>query len=206
MRYQFLVDTYETEILKVLSVWSMFEDGDLRVRPHGGDPRGRSVLEQMVHQSVSENLWFRDMLGIAVTDDPLPPEETRRGFLEAYARNARRRLDALREKPDAWWEEVADFFEVRRSRAWIVTRRIAHTAHHRGQQTALLRMLGRDLHSTYGPTADTGGLMQHRAPVVYAYPDVDTLLTEEASERRKRPLPGVGAHAPTERPDPPGER
>jgi uncharacterized damage-inducible protein DinB len=203
MRYQFLVDTYETEILKVLSVWSMFEDEDLGVRPHRDDRRGRSVLEQMVHQSMSENLWFRDMLGIPVTENPLPPEETRRGFLEAYARNAARRLEALREKPDAWWEEIVDFFELRRSRAWILTRRIAHTAHHRGQQTALLRMRGRDLHSTYGPTADTGGLMQHRAPVVYAYSDVGTLLAEEASRRRKTPLPGVGVHPPTERPDSP---
>ncbi len=50
MRYQFLVGTYETERLKVLSVWSMFRDGDLPIRPHATDTRGRSVLEQMVHQ------------------------------------------------------------------------------------------------------------------------------------------------------------
>lgn len=31
--YQFLVDAYETEIIKVLSVWSMFDDGDLPYRP-----------------------------------------------------------------------------------------------------------------------------------------------------------------------------
>ena len=29
---------------------------------------------------------------------------------------------------------------------------------------AMLRMLGRDLHSNYGPTADTGGLMLDHAP------------------------------------------
>src|SRR5262249_29713426 len=56
-RYAFLADTYETEILKVLSVWSMFEDLDLAVRPHPSDRRGRSVLEHMIHQSVSENFW-----------------------------------------------------------------------------------------------------------------------------------------------------
>jgi hypothetical protein len=26
MRYQFLIDTYQTEIVKVLGVWSMFDD------------------------------------------------------------------------------------------------------------------------------------------------------------------------------------
>jgi len=56
MRYEFLTDTYRTEIDKVVSVWAMFDDADLPVRPHSLDPRGRSVLEQMVHQSVSEHL------------------------------------------------------------------------------------------------------------------------------------------------------
>lgn len=52
-RYQFLVETYETERLKVLSTWSMLVDSDLPVRPHSSDVRGRSVHEQMVHQCVS---------------------------------------------------------------------------------------------------------------------------------------------------------
>jgi hypothetical protein len=43
--------------------------------------------------------------------------------------------------------------------------------------------------------------MQHRAPVVYAYQDVDTLLREEAGSRRKTGLPGASEHPPTERPD-----
>jgi hypothetical protein len=201
MRYGFLVDTYETEILKVLSVWAMFEEGDLSVRPHPSDPRGRNPLEHMVHQSLSENLWFRDMLGIKVTDNPLPSEETRDAFIRTYAENASKRLRDLRDKPEAWWEEVVDFFEVKRSRAWILTRRIAHTAHHRGQQTALLRMLGKSLHSTYGPTADTGGLMQNQAPVVYAYEDLESLLASLTSEAAKRPLPGPGDKPVTERPD-----
>lgn len=200
MRYQFLIDTYETEIEKVLSMWAMFDDEDLAVRPHATDVRGRSFLEHMVHQSMSENLWFKTMLDIDVTGNPVPREESRLGFMNAYAENATKRLDLLREKPDAWWEEEADFFEVKRSRAWIVTRRIAHTSHHRGQQAAMLRMLGRDLHSNYGPTADTGGLMQDKAPVIYAYPDTHTLLKEEAGKRRKAPLPGPGDKSPTERP------
>jgi uncharacterized damage-inducible protein DinB len=201
-RYAFLVETYETEILKVLSVWAMFRDEDLPFRPHATDRRGRSVLEQMVHQSVSENLWFETMLGISVTENPLPTTETRGAFIELYAENASRRLQELGTRSDAWWEEDASFFEVVRSRTWILTRRIAHTAHHRGQQTALLRMLNRDLHSTYGPSADTGGLMQNDAPVVYAYPGLKALLEEEHGTRRKARLPGPGERPATERPDP----
>jgi len=201
MRYQFLVDTYETEIQKVLSTWAMFDDTDLSMRPHETDSRGRSVLEQMVHQSVSENLWFSNMLGISVTDNPLPARETRLAFLRTYAENAEKRLVAMSSQPESWWEEEVDFFEVQRTRAWIVTRRVAHTSHHRGQQSAMLRMLGRQLYSNYGPTADTGGLMQNQAPVIYAYPDIETLLEEEDGERQKARLPGPGALPPTERPD-----
>src|SRR5262245_42453149 len=32
--YSFLVDTYASERLKTLSVWAMFDDADLDVRPH----------------------------------------------------------------------------------------------------------------------------------------------------------------------------
>ena len=200
MRYQFLIDTYETERLKVLSVWSMFDDGDLPIRPHATDARGRSVLEQMIHQCVSENLWFRTMLGVDVSAPPLPEQETRLGFIRGYAEDSGKRLDVLRSKDDAWWEKTVQFFDTRRSRAWVMTRRIAHTSHHRGQQMAMLRMLNRDLHSNYGPTADTGGLMQNGAPVIYAYPDAETLLEAELHGGAKASLPGPGGKASTERP------
>lgn len=197
MRYEFLASTYATERLKVLSVWSMFLDADMGVRPHPSDRRGRSVREQMVHQCVSENLWFLNMLGIDVGAPPLPAEETRRGFVARYAEDSARRLAVLQAKAeDAWWEEEVAFFQVRRSRAWVLVRRVAHTAHHRGQQMAMLRMLGRDLHSNYGPTADTGGLMANQAPVIYAYDDEASLLELGP----KKPLPGAVGKPVTERP------
>lgn len=201
MRYEFILETYETEIVKVVSVWSMFRDEDLPVRPHRADNRGRSVREQMVHQCVSEDLWFRTMLGVDVGAPPLPPTEDRLSFIRRYATDAPRRLEFLRHQNESWFEQDAQFFEVVRSRAWILVRRIAHTAHHRGQQTAMLRMLNRDLHSNYGPTADTGGLMQNHAPVIYAYSDLETLLAEESRGGQKAPLPGPGTKSPTERPD-----
>ena len=200
MRYGFLVESYATERLKILSVWSMFQDEDLPVRPKQDDPRGRSVHEQMVHQCVSEDLWFRNMLGIDVAAPPLPADEMRLAFLRRYAEDSGKRLRELERRQDAWWKQEVRFFEVERSRAWVMLRRIAHSAHHRGQQTALLRMLGRDLHSTYGPTADTGGLMQNQAPVLYAYPDLESLIEGEAAGGAKSPLPGPGEKSPTERP------
>jgi uncharacterized damage-inducible protein DinB len=200
MKYDFLVETYSTERIKVLSVWSEFHDDDLSVRPNPADPRGRSVHEQMVHQCVSENLWFLNMLGINVDAPPLPATETRLEFIRRYAEDSGKRLSALQARNELWWEEETKFFDTRRSRAWVMVRRIAHTAHHRGQQMAILRMLGRDLHSNYGPTADTGGLMASAAPTIYAYPSLDALLQGEATGGAKKSLPGPGAKPATERP------
>ncbi len=197
MRYEFLVETYATERTKVVSVWSEFRDEDMPVRPNAADPRGRSVHEQMVHQCVSEDLWFRNMLGIDVGAPPLPARETRIEFIRQYAQDSRKRSAALQSKEDPWWEGETKFFEVLRSRAWIMVRRIAHTSHHRGQLMAMLRMLDRDLHSNYGPTADTGGLMANHAPTIYAYRNEEELLN--GGEKIK--LPGSGGKPVTERPD-----
>ena len=51
MTYEFIVDTYETEIIKVLSVWSMFKDDELPTRPEGFTPISRTV-ELRVNPSV----------------------------------------------------------------------------------------------------------------------------------------------------------
>ncbi len=201
MRYEFLVDTYSTERLKVLSIWSEFRDEDLPVRPSQTDKRGRSVHEHMVHQCTSENAWFMNMLGIDVGAPPLPDPETRLNFIRRYAEDSAKRLAALQSQEEQWWEAETKFFDVPRSRAWVMTRRIAHTSHHRGQLMAMLRMLARDLHSNYGPTADTGGLMQNHAPTIYAYSSLDALLAGESAGGSKSPLPGAGGKAVTERPE-----
>jgi hypothetical protein len=65
---------------------------------------------------------------------------------------------------------------------------------------AMLRMLQRDLHSNYGPTADTGSLMQNHAPTIYAYSNLQALLEGESNGGAKTPLPGAGAKTVTERP------
>jgi uncharacterized damage-inducible protein DinB len=196
--YTFLVETYATERLKTLSVWAHFTDADLGFRP---EPRARTPLEQMVHQCVSEDVWMQRMLGIDAGLPPLPEREDRLGFLEHYAAASQRRLERLQAMPAGWFGEETRFFDVPRSRAWVLTRRIAHSAHHRGQLTTYLRLLGRDLYSTYGPTADTGGLFQQGAPVIYRYRTVEELLVSARGGAVESPrLPGPGSAPPTERP------
>ena len=195
-RYGFLLDTYDTERLKTLSVWTQVRDEDFEFR---AEPRARTPHEHMVHQCAGEDGWFKNLLGIDLGAPPLPPEETRLAFLRAYAAASGKRLDRLREKPEEWFAESVRFFDVERSRAWVLTRRIAHSAHHRGQLSALLRLRGVSLYSVYGPTADTGGLPGNGAKTLYRYPDLDALL-EAAADGSGAPLPGPGEKSPTERP------
>src|SRR5262245_17161908 len=200
MDYTFLVDTYASERFKTLSVWSMFADADLDVRPHPNLARDRTCREHMVHQCLSEDKWFTGMLGIDVAAPPLPTEETRLAFIRRYAEDSAKRHARLVDKDVEWWEEDVAFFDTHHNRAWIIVRRIAHTAHHRAEQTTLLRLLGRQVWSVYGPAVDTGGLPANDARTIYAYPTVDALITGESRGGAKAPLPGPGPHPSTERP------
>ena len=201
MDYGFLVETYASERLKTLSVWAMFADDDLDVRPHPNLARDRTPREHMVHQCLSEDKWFGAMFGIDVGAPPLPEAETRLGFIRRYAEDSGKRLARLQEKDDAWWEQEVAFFDTRHRRTWIMVRRIAHTAHHRAEQTTLLRLLGRPVHSVYGPSVDTGGLPAHGARTIYAYPDIPALIEGESRGGSTAALPGPGQHPSTERPD-----
>ena len=156
--YAFLLETYETEILKITGIWSSFPEDQLAWRPH---TKSRTVLEQMEHQCQSEGKWMREMLGID-TGDSNPSDRSKRGFVEKYSADAARRLAILRSKPDAWWTEETSFFDVRRSHAWILTRRINHSTHHRGQLVVYLRLIGELVPSVYGPTADTSGVVKYK--------------------------------------------
>lgn len=151
--YAFLLDTYETEVLKTLTIWSAFPDDAVSFRPA---PKSRTALEQMDHQIQSEGGWMVKMLGVDVGDFQ-PKEKTKHGYIEKYRTDAAKRLEILRQKPESWWPETTAFFDTQRSRAWIFTRRLNHSTHHRGQLVVYLRVLGAKVPSVYGPTADTNG-------------------------------------------------
>ncbi len=152
-RYGFLLDTYETEILKIVTIWSAFPESKMDFRPAA---KSRSVIEQYEHQVQSEGRWMKVMLGLD-TGDPNPAQRSKQGFIEKYRSDAEKRLAMLGEKPESWWEEPATFFDVTRSKAWIMTRRMTHSSHHRGQLIVYLRLLDIKVPSVYGPTADTDG-------------------------------------------------
>ncbi len=151
--FQHLLDTYASETNKVISVWLEFSPGDLSYQPH---PRASSVEQIMKHQLLSERRFFGEFLG---APEPPPSEILPQGRSpEAYAQRmvqlALPRLPFFAAQNEQWWLERVAFFDVVRERIWIFWRRVLHTAHHRTQLAVYLKLMGKKVPSTYGPTAD----------------------------------------------------
>lgn len=151
--FQHLLDTYTSETNKVASTWRAFQDVDLAYKPH---PKSTSVSGILSHQLLSERRFFGEFLRTPepAPDQVLPALLTVQSALDRYLELASARLPFFAEQAESWWMEVVPFFDVERQRIWIFWRRVLHTAHHRTQLTVFLRMMGRDVPSTYGPTAD----------------------------------------------------
>ncbi|HEV2426365.1 MAG TPA: DinB family protein [Terriglobia bacterium] len=149
--FQHALDTYASESNKVVSVWREFTDLSFR-----GHPRSGTVADIMKHQLLSERRFFGEFLGAPEppADRILPESPTAEDYVRRLIELARPRLAYLAPKTENWWLEVVPFFDVKRQRLWIFWRRVLHTAHHRTQLTTYLRMMGRKVPSTYGPTAD----------------------------------------------------
>lgn len=151
--FQHAIDTYASETNKAYSTWMKFRNDELNFRPHA---RSSNVQEIMKHQLLSERRFFADFLGLPepAAGDVLPAESSSAVFAARLAELARPRLVFLAGQDESWWLSPRTFFDVQRQRIWIFWRRILHTAHHRTQLTVYLRLLGKPVPSTYGPTAD----------------------------------------------------
>jgi uncharacterized damage-inducible protein DinB len=151
--FQHLLNTYASETNKVVSTWREFTPDELSFRPH---PRSATVEDIFKHQLLSERRFFGEFLGLPEPPaaQVLPAGKTPEDYAERMRELARPRLNLLAGKTEEWWLEVVPFFDVRRERVWVFWRRVLHTAHHRTQLTLYLRLLGKAVPSTYGPTAD----------------------------------------------------
>lgn len=169
--YQHVLDTYASEINKVISTWRCFTDTDLAYRPH---PKSSTVGEILRHELLSGRRFFAEFLGC-----PEPPAERvlpDRQTLEACCGRLRDlalpRLQFLAAGDREWWLTPAPFFGESRERIWIFWRRVLHTCHHRTQLTVCLRLLEKPVPSTYGPTADV------------TWPGADPTHSVDAARRR----------------------
>jgi uncharacterized damage-inducible protein DinB len=151
--FQYLLNTYASETNKVISVWREFSATEMTFRPH---PRASTVEDIFKHQLLSERRFFGEFLGLP--EPPAVQVEPKGRMPEDYMNRMRElalpRFGFLAGQIQQWWLEVVPFFDVERERIWIFWRRVLHTAHHRTQLIVYLRLLGKDVPSTYGPTAD----------------------------------------------------
>jgi len=150
---QNILDTYASETNKVISVWASFLDKDMDYRPHA---TSSSVADIMKHQLLSERRFFAEFLGApeVAAERVLPQKLSVENFSKRMLELALPRLGFMAERDEQWWLTVVPFFDTRRERIWIFWRRVLHTAHHRTQLTVYLRLLGKAVPATYGPTAD----------------------------------------------------
>jgi len=150
---QHVLDTYASETNKVISVWASFVDSDLGYRAH---PSSSSVADIMKHQLLSERRFFAEFLSApeVAAEQVLPQRLSVEDFKQRMLDLALPRLGFMAERDEDWWRTVVPFFDTRRERIWIFWRRVLHTAHHRTQLTVYLRLLGKPVPATYGPTAD----------------------------------------------------
>jgi uncharacterized damage-inducible protein DinB len=148
-----ILETYTSETQKAAAVFREFRVEDLEYRPH---PRSSTVFDIMKHQLLSERRFFAEFLGSPEPEAAkvLPEERSPAALAARFEELARPRVEFLSEQDESWWLEERPFFDVERTRLWILLRRYLHSAHHRTQLTVYLRMLNRKLISVYGPTAD----------------------------------------------------
>lgn len=152
---QHVVDTYASETSKTAAVWRELVDGQLDFRPHA---RSSSLRQILVHQLLSERRFFAEFIGLRepAVETLLPPGDAPgvTAYIDRLLALAVPRLAPLAGGDEAFWLAEVPFFDVRRQRIWVFWRRLLHTAHHRAQVGAGLRLLEDRVPPTYGPTAD----------------------------------------------------
>ena len=168
---QHMLDIYASETNKVVYVWRGFRPTEMSFRPH---PRSSTVLEILKHQLLSERRFFGEFLGAPEpsASEVLPRSETPQAYVERMVELALPRLSFFAGQDVAWWQARVPFFDVERERIWVFWRRVLHTAHHRTQLTVYLRLLGKPVPPTYGPTADV------------TWKDADPTHTVDAAARK----------------------
>jgi uncharacterized damage-inducible protein DinB len=170
--FQHLLDTYASETSKVITVWRQFSPADMGFK---SADRSSTVLDIMKHQLLSERRFFAEFIGLKGEPEAaavLPQELTPTGFWRRDEELCKARLTRLAEGDEKWWLEVVPFFDVRRQRIWVFWRRVLHTAHHRTQLSVYLRLLGKPVPPSYGPTADV------------SWQGADPTWSVEAAERK----------------------
>lgn len=151
--FEHLLRVYGSETNDTIAMWMRFSPEQLRYRP---DAQSMTVEEIFKDQLLSERQFFSEFLNSAEPDaeKTLPAKATPKGYCEKLRELAIPRLAYLAICSQSWWLQKVKFFDVDRERIWVFWRRVTNAAHHRGQLSVYLRLLGQDVPATQGAPAD----------------------------------------------------
>ena len=160
---QWFLTELESEAAKSRRVLEQVPDGKRDWKPHERS-MALGYLSDLVTNIFS---WIdlaitQDELDIAPKDGPKhkpAPLNTSADLVAALDQAVAKAREALRKTTDAhletpWRLLAGGNLAFEQSRLHVIRDTFLHSAHHRGQMTVYLRLLGSKVPSVYGPTAD----------------------------------------------------
>jgi uncharacterized damage-inducible protein DinB len=152
---------YEHEYQSTLKVLRAIPEDKVNFTPH---EKMRSAGHLAWHIVAIENLFGRGTLGDKIVvggSRSLSPPATIAAMIETYEKQHPEIVDAWKAFDESKWLEKIPFVKPN-GETWMELPRIvylqsallAHTIHHRGQLTVLLRLMGAKVPGVYGPSAD----------------------------------------------------
>jgi uncharacterized damage-inducible protein DinB len=156
-RKRHYLERFASELERTLRVLDAFPPGRDDFKPH--ERSGTAV--RIAHAFVKENgAVIRAARGEwTLQPNVPPPPATVAEAREAYARDARELMEAVREMPESRLDETVQFFTGPGTLGpmrihdvlWYM---LLDSVHHRGQLSVYVRMAGGKVPSIYGPSAD----------------------------------------------------
>lgn len=160
---EWFLEELESEAAKSRRVLEQVPEGKRSWKPHDRSMEF-GYLSELVAQIPS---WVgmaitMDELDIAPKDGPKyqpPPLNTSAELVAALDKAVAQAREALQNTTDAhlatpWRLLAAGQLAMEQPRLHVIRDTFLHSAHHRGQMTVYLRLLGEKVPSVYGPTAD----------------------------------------------------
>ena len=156
-RKRHYLERFASELARTLRVLDAFPPGRDDFKPH----ERSGAAARLAHAFVKENgAVIRAARGEwTLQPSVAPPPATVAEAREAYARDARELMEAVRDMPESRLDETVQFFTGPGTQGpmrihdllWYM---LLDSVHHRGQLSVYVRMAGGKVPSIYGPSAD----------------------------------------------------
>lgn len=142
---------WDAENLLTLKALRAVPTRGLDYRPH---PSSRTLKDLAWHLAESERWFCTDAMKLPGRKVGAKAPATAAAIAQAREAGHAELAAAVRKKGDAWLSATVEFYGMKMPRADIVGLMVRHDAHHRGQLSVYLRLVGAKVPGVYGPSAD----------------------------------------------------